>query len=246
MHQPVVAIVQARMTSTRLPGKVLKEICGQPALQQMLQRVRKSISIQTIVVATTTNKEDDPIVHLCDSLGVHTFRGDEFDVLGRYLAAAQEAKAKSIVRLTGDCPMIDPMVIDEVVWKYLNGSFDYVSNCNVRTFPDGLDVEVFSYEALAEAAHYAVEPFSREHVTPYIRGIHTDVKSGEFKQGDVIYSTDLSHIRWTLDTQFDLSRIRELFDLLPTDFSWLDALSLATKRPALLGIKNLSFCKSGK
>lgn len=233
----VVAIIQARMTSSRLPGKVLMDICGRPALQRMLERVLRARRIDQVVVATTVNATDDPVVELCDSLAVKTFRGDEQNVLGRFLAAADENGAESVVRLTADCPMIDPELIDEIVTAYEVGEADYVSNCNVRTYPDGLDVEVFTMDALREADRSVEQPFPREHVTPYIRGSHPQYGAGDFHREQVTFMTDLGHLRWTLDTAEDMERIRALVCNLPEEYSWLDALSLATRRPELLGVE---------
>jgi spore coat polysaccharide biosynthesis protein SpsF len=229
-------IVQARMTSSRFPGKVLADICGKPSLQHMLERVSRAEKVNSIVVATTVNTTDDPIVELCDQLGYKVFRGDELDVLGRFLQAAEAESAEAVVRLTADCPMVDPMIIDKVIEVYNFGGFDYVSNCNERTYPDGLDVEIFSFSALQEANENVISSFGREHVTPYIRGIHTKYEIGSFATKQVKFLTDLSHVRWTVDTPKDLEIVRELISSLPEKYSWLEALSLATKKPHLLGV----------
>lgn len=234
--QKKLVLIQARMTSSRLPGKVLADICGKPSLQHMLERVSCCESVDKIMVATTSNLTDDPVAELCEQLEIETFRGDENDVLGRFLKAAEIESADVIIRLTADCPMIDPALIDELVECYNSGSFDYVSNCNERTYPDGLDVEVFSMLALQEANRKVTSSFCREHVTPYIRGIHNKYEMGEFSIMQVKFLTDLSHIRWTVDTLEDLDRVRELVSKLPENYSWLDALSLATKEPHLLGV----------
>jgi spore coat polysaccharide biosynthesis protein SpsF len=230
------AIVQARMTSSRFPGKVLADICGKPSLQHMLERASRAEKVNSIVVATTVNTTDDPIVELCDQLGYKVFRGDELDVLGRFLQAAEAESAEAVVRLTADCPMVDPMIIDKVIEVYNFGGFDYVSNCNERTYPDGLDVEIFSFSALQEANENVISSFGREHVTPYIRGIHTKYEIGSFATKQVKFLTDLSHVRWTVDTPKDLEIVRELISSLPEKYSWLEALSLATKKPHLLGV----------
>jgi spore coat polysaccharide biosynthesis protein SpsF (cytidylyltransferase family) len=232
----MIAIIQARMTSTRLPGKVLADIAGRPALQQMLERVRQSQRLDGIVVATTHNVTDDPIQELCDRMGISTFRGDEHDVLGRFLSAAEEADADAVVRLTADCPMIDSQVIDQVVTAFDPTRCDYVSNTIERTFPDGLDVEVMTLDALKEANREARDPFLREHVTPYISGKRSDLNAGNFKIMQVTFDADFAHVRWTLDTQEDLERIRELVSKLPENYGWLQALSVATREPGLLGI----------
>ncbi|MEO1942971.1 MAG: NTP transferase domain-containing protein, partial [Candidatus Thioglobus sp.] len=231
----IVAIIQARMTSSRLPEKVLADICGKPSLQLMLERISMSTSVGKVVVATTINTSDDPIVKLCNKLGYKTFRGDEFDVLGRVLQAAEAESAEVVVRLTADCPMIDPDVIDKVVTAFSINNHDYLSNTVERTYPDGLDVEVMSINTLREAHKKAVAPFLREHVTPYISGKRPDLGAGDFRIDQIRFAADFSHIRWTLDTKEDLQRIRSLVSKLPEDYRWLQALSIATQEPDLLG-----------
>jgi spore coat polysaccharide biosynthesis protein SpsF (cytidylyltransferase family) len=238
MHVRSVAIIQARMTSTRLPGKVMADLCGKPALEHMIERVRRAELLDDIVVATTVNADDDPVSDLCRRLDIQVFRGDEADVLGRFQGAAAETGAEAIIRLTGDCPMIDPKVIDEVISVFDGGAYDHVSNCNIRTYPDGLDVEAFTRGALNEAAEKADHPYLREHVTPYIRGSNPEFGHGNFALGHVVFEADLSHLRWTLDTVDDLDRIRRLITQLPRNYSWFEALSLATRQPELLGPKS--------
>jgi spore coat polysaccharide biosynthesis protein SpsF len=229
------AIVQARMTSSRLPGKVLSDICGKPSLQRMLERINMASSIDKVVVATTINASDNLIVELCEKLKVDIFRGDEDDVLGRFCGAAEVAEAEIVIRLTADCPMIDPDVIDEVVSAFSINNHDYLSNTIDRTYPDGLDIEVMSVDALRDAHKKAVAPFLREHVTPYISGRRPDLGAGDFRVGQIRFVADFSHIRWTLDTEEDLQRIRSLVSKLPEDYNWLQALSIATQEPDLLG-----------
>ena len=231
-----VAIIQARMTSSRLPGKVMMDIAGKPSLQLMLDRVKSADLLDQIIVATTVNFTDDSIVSLCEENGVNVFRGDEQDVLGRLFAAAEQEDATIVVRLTADCPMIDPELIDETVSSYLRGGYDYVSNTIDRTYPDGMDVEVMSINALKEANKKANHPFLREHVTPYISGQKPNFGAGEFKIKQVKFDVDFSHVRWTLDTADDLVTIRSLIAVLPENYSWLQALSVATRDPQLLGV----------
>jgi spore coat polysaccharide biosynthesis protein SpsF (cytidylyltransferase family) len=230
-----VAIIQARMTSSRLPGKVLMDIAGQPALTRMITRLRSARRIDQIVVATTTNATDDPIVSLSAELGIQVWRGDEMDVLGRYAGAAVNFNADPVVRLTSDCPMIDPEIVDAAIKMFESGDWDYVSNGIHRTYPDGLDVEVFSRAALNTAAEEAHHPFCREHVTPYIHGGKPDIPHGEFRIGKLIFDADFAHVRWTLDNADDLDRIQRLIALLPEGYSWMEALAVATKTPDLLG-----------
>jgi spore coat polysaccharide biosynthesis protein SpsF len=235
-REKTVAIIQARMNSSRLPGKVMVDICGKPSLERMLERVRRARRIDKIVVATTVNVSDDSIVDLCNKLEVDSFRGDESDVLGRIFRAAESENAKIVVRLTADCPMIDPDVIDQVVSRFSDLHYDYVSNTTERTYPDGLDVEAISIGALREANKQANDPFLREHVTTYISGKRPDLGAGNFRTGQVTLEAEFSHIRWTLDTVEDLNRIRKLVSYLPEDYRWLQALSVATRKPELLGI----------
>jgi spore coat polysaccharide biosynthesis protein SpsF (cytidylyltransferase family) len=220
----VVAIIQARMTSTRLPGKVLMDIGGRPALEQMIRRVQQSKRLDTVAIATTVNATDDPVVELCAAMETPVFRGDEQDVLGRFLGAAQEFQADTLVRLTGDCPMHDAAIIDYCIDQFAAGSYDYLSNVRQRTYPDGLDVEVFTARALAQSARDAQTKFWREHVTTYIRDTENP---GGFRIGSVAQAQDDSALRWTLDTAEDLDRIRRYFDALPDGFSWRDALKIA-------------------
>lgn len=225
MNVATVAIVQARMTSTRLPGKVLADIGGKPALQRMVERLAPSRHIDRLVVATTALPSDDPVVALCARLGVGCFRGDEQDVLGRYVAAARAFDADPVVRLTADCPMHDPEVVDAAIALFLQGGFDHVSNAVRRTYPDGLDVEVMSRAALEKAGREAAHPFLREHVTTYIRGSKPEYGHGDFRLGHLLNDVDFSRLRWTVDRPEDLARIRRFFAALPDGFSWREALA---------------------
>lgn len=224
----VVAIIQARMTSTRLPGKVLSDIGGMPLLERMIRRVRGASRLDALWVATTKNSMDDPVAGLCKRLDVPVSRGDEHDVLSRYQQAAAEAQADVIVRLTADCPLADPKLVDQAVGLFLEGGYDYFSNAVKRTYPDGLDVEVFSRATLERASREATRPYDREHVTPYMQG-------ADFKTGHLRHDVDLSRVRWTVDVQADLEVIRRLFVGLPEGFSWKDALALAERNPELMG-----------
>src|SRR5215470_15506655 len=168
-RHPVVAIIQARMGSTRLPGKVLLDIAGQPMLGRVISRVCRAKTIEQIVVATSTAAADDAVSAFCAERGIVCFRGSETDVLDRYYQAARLVQAKTIVRITADCPLLDPEVIDLTVSRFLEGGWDYISNVNPPTFPDGLDTEVFSFAALERAWREATSVTHREHVTPYLR-----------------------------------------------------------------------------
>ena len=233
---PAVAIIQARMTSTRLPGKVMADLAGKPMIERMVERVSKSSSLAAVVIATTGNREDDPVAELAGRLKVRLSRGDEHDVLGRIQAAASAAGADPVVRLTADCPMSDPAVIDAALELFASSGADYVSNCNRRTFPDGFDVEVMSAKALATAHREARHPLLREHVTPYIRGNRPDLGCGDFRRADLLADADFGHLRFTVDTEDDLKFIRSIFARLPDGFGWLDAVALATRDPGQLRV----------
>ena len=163
------AIVQARFGSVRFPGKILKEVNGFPLIQILFHRLSQSKKIDKIILATSKNIENDSLAILINNLGYDVFRGNELDVLDRYYNAAEKFKAETIVRITGDCPIIDPHIVDRVISIYDKGNVDYVSNTLVPTYPDGLDVEVFSFRALKMAQTKAKKPFDREHVTPFIK-----------------------------------------------------------------------------
>ena len=181
------AIIQARMGSTRLPGKIMKELAGKPMLWHVVERAGSAAELDKIIVATTANREDDAVEKFCRENNFLFFRGPDEDVLARYYLAAKEYKVSTIARITADCPLIAPEIIDECVQNFAAGRCDYISNINPgeRTFPRGLDVEVFSFDALEKAFREAVEPYEREHVTPYI----WQNKKNEFKIGSMITAT---------------------------------------------------------
>lgn len=209
----IVAIIQARMGSTRLPRKVLKEVMGKTLLEYQLERVRRSKFIDEIVIATTTKKADDEIVSLCGKLAVNVYRGSEQDVLSRYYEAAVEYKADIVVRLTSDCPLIDPDVIDRVIKLYLDNKtkIDYASNTLERTYPRGLDTEVFSFDALKKTYQEATLSRDREHVTSYI---YTSPRL--FRCDGVVSKHDYKNYRLTVDTIEDFALIKLLFESLYT------------------------------
>lgn len=202
----VAAIIQARVGSTRLPNKVLKEIAGRTVLEHVINRVKAASKIDDIIVATTVNKEDRKIVKICNDLGCSVFCGSEEDVLDRYYQAAKSFKVRHIVRITADCPLIDSSIIDEVVGKHLKEQADYTANVIKETYPDGLDVEVFTFNSLKKAFMNAQLLSEREHITPYIRK-HREV----FKIVNVEYSENLSDKRWTLDEEADYQFIKYVY-----------------------------------
>jgi spore coat polysaccharide biosynthesis protein SpsF len=229
----VVAIVQARMGSTRLPGKVLKEIDGETMLARVVSRLRRATLLDEIVVATTDGAADDAIVAECRRRSIAVFRGDERDVLDRYFRAAQLTKADVVVRITADCPLIDPEVVDKTIQAFLDGQPDYASNTIVRTYPRGLDTEVMSIRALERAWSLAHQPHEREHVTPYIYE-----HPAEFKIVPVTAEGDYSHHRWTVDTTDDLEFVRAIYHHLQSnvEFRGPDVLALLESEPELLEI----------
>ena len=223
----IYAIVQARMKSTRLPGKVLKMVNGKPLIEILLYRLSQSKKIDKIVIATSENKENDILTETVEKLGFDVFRGSEDDVLSRYYHAAKPLEPTAVVRITGDCPIIDPQLVDEIIGLYQENNVDYASNAEPPTFPDGLDTEVFSFTALEMAYNNAEEPFEREHVTPFIR------TNGQFKQANYSNKTDFSGERWTVDEPEDFEVIENVIKhFAPNlDFPWKDVLELNQAHP---------------
>ena len=226
-----VMIVQARMASTRLPGKVLREVLGKPLLGYQLERLRRAGTVNRTVIATTTRGVDDAIADFCESNEVACFRGSEDDVLDRYYNAALENDADIVVRVTSDCPLIDPAVIDRVVKTYLTNSdrTDYVSNTLERTYPRGMDTEVVSMLALAEAHHEAESKPDREHVTPFFYR-----QPERYRLMSVRNDEDLSAHRWTVDTPEDFELIRRIITALyaeKPEFTMRDCLDLIKRNP---------------
>ncbi len=228
----IVAIVQARMGSTRLPGKVLAEIQGHPMLWYVVERTRAAETVNEVVVATTTELADDPIVTFCREHGVACFRGSEQDVLDRYYQAALRYEADAVVRVTADCPLIDPEIIDKTVRAFLREGADYASNCVERTFPRGLDTEIFAFQVLDAAWRDACRPYERAHVTPYIYE-----NPGRFKILSVVGDEDYSAYRWTVDTSEDLVLVRALYARFTgKTFRWSDGIRILRHEPALAEI----------
>jgi spore coat polysaccharide biosynthesis protein SpsF len=226
----VVAIIQARMGSSRLPGKVLMDISGATMLDRVVSRVRQARLLNQIVVATSTKSIDDPVVRETERLNVFSFRGSENDVLDRYYRTAQSFRADVIARVTSDCPLIEPKIIDKVTNAFLNGGLDYSSNTLVRTYPRGLDVEVFSIAALTKAWEQASKDYQRVHVTPFLYE-----NPGLFKLQSITSKCNYSKYRWTVDTSEDLELVRRIYKLLGDNraFSWRDVLTLIKSHPEL-------------
>ncbi len=231
----VAVIIQARMGSTRLPGKVLKPLCGLPVLWHIIHRVKAAKIPGAIIVATSTKRGDNPIEDNCRHWGIPCYRGEEDDVLKRYYGALtfldhSGFSADNIVRITADCPLIDPVLIDKGISIAQNGGWDYISNTQPPSFPDGLDVEVISRRALVIANSFAKKRSDREHVTPFI------ISNPRFSKKNFHHACDLSNLRWTLDTAEDFTFIRAIYEeLFPQRniFSMTDILTLLQKKPEL-------------
>lgn len=227
------------MTSTRLPGKVLKKVLDKPLLEYQIERIQRSKHLHEIVIATTTNETDNPIVELANKLGINVYRGSEEDVLSRYHEAAIQYGADIIVRLTSDCPVIDPKVVDNVIQYYLENQsrYDYVSNTLTRSYPRGMDTEVFTFQALKESYNEAEEKHEREHVTPFIY-----LRPNRYSLGSVQYITDKSTYRWTVDTPEDFELIRRIIEnLYPSNphFTLEDTITLLETNPDWLEINRM-------
>lgn len=206
----VLAIVQARMSSTRLPGKVMAPILGEPMIQRQLERVRRAKTVGRVIVATSDAPSDDPLAAFLVGRGWCVYRGSLTDVLARFAGAAEAAGSPGhVVRLTADCPLADPEVIDACVRMALETGAAYASNCERRSYPDGLDVEVLTGAALAAAAAEAEDPYEREHVTPFVRR-----RPERFPQAHLVHPRDRSAMRWTVDTPNDLAFARAIYDAL--------------------------------
>lgn len=225
----IIAILQARVSSTRLPGKVLRSILGRPMLMLQIERLRRSRKIDRLLVATSSETSDDALAQACAEYGVECFRGSLSDVLGRYCKAAEPYHPEHVVRLTGDCPLIDPDIVDKVISLHLADGNDYTSNTLKPSFPDGLDVEVVRYSALVGAGAQAKMPSEREHVTPYI------YKNPQmFRLGEFCGAEDLSMLRWTVDELADFELVSAIYQALypvKADFSTSDILDWLNLHP---------------
>lgn len=233
----VVAIIQARMGSSRLPGKTLQDIGGKPMLYRVVVRARRAQTVGQVVVATTIEPGDDPVADYCRSQGFPCYRGDPVDVLDRYYQAAQLFGANTIVRLTGDCPVIDPGEIDRTVRAFFEEKVDFAANRLPppwkRTTPIGMDTEVVTFGALARDWCEADARYAREHVMPYLYE-----KDGRFKILKVDHDPDLGYLRLTVDTPEDLKLIRKIYAHFNNsdDFSLTEILSLIEQHPDLMRI----------
>jgi glutamate-1-semialdehyde 2,1-aminomutase len=225
----IVAIVQARMGSVRFPMKVMRPLCGTPMIGILLGRLSRALLVNEVMLATSEDVRDDPLAEYVQGLGYRVYRGSEADVLDRYYRAAGVTSPTAIVRITGDCPLVDPVVVDAVIAQFVECGADYVSNVSPPTYPDGLDVEVFKIEVLRAAWANAKLPAEREHVTPFMR------ESGIFTVQNCTHSSDESSARWTVDEPEDFEVISRIFEHFHPnrDFGWLDVLRLRADSPAV-------------
>lgn len=259
MKPKVIAIIQGRMSSSRLPGKILADIAGQPMLQRVFIRTSRAASVSQTLFATTTDPSDNPVAEYCEFSGIPFTRGSLYDVLDRYYQTAKEAKADVVVRITADCPVIDPELIDKVVETVIseqssvNGEpFDFV--CNrlpppyPRTYPIGLDIEACTFKVLEEAWNKAKETHHREHVMPYLyegveliaenRSLSTGISPRGYNIALLHHTTDFGDYRWTVDTPEDLEFMRQVYGHFDgiDDFTWKEVLDLVHDNPELMKI----------
>jgi spore coat polysaccharide biosynthesis protein SpsF len=223
------------MGSARLPGKVLEDIGGETMLVRVVKRTKQSRLLNEIVVATTTAQKDNAIVNECKRLNLQVYRGEEHDVLDRYYQTAVVYQFDTIVRITSDCPLIDPTVIDRVIAAFLSKHPDYASNFIERTYPQGLETEIMTMSALSRTWESAVEKYQRTHVTPFIYQ-----NPNIFSLLSVKGEADWSHMRWTVDTPEDLSFMRAVYERLGnnTSISWKDVLHLLERQPELVEVNH--------
>ena len=252
MSLRVIAIVQGRMGSSRLPGKILADIAGQPMLSRVYIRTSRAATVTETVCATTTDPSDDPVAEYCDFGGISFTRGSLYDVLDRYYQTAKEFNADVVVRITADCPVIDPSLIDEAVNTLREDKYDFVANRLpppfTRTYPIGLDVEVCTFAALEAAWKDAKATFHREHVMPYLyEGVELSAVNRQLSEGisprgiriaQLHHITDFGDYRWTVDTPEDLEFMRQVYARFDgrDDFSWREVLDLVHDNPDLMKI----------
>lgn len=237
MIDSILCISQARMTSSRLPGKILKTVCGRTLLDYHTSRLLRCQTIDRLIIATTVNDTDNPVEEFCRMKNISCVRGSEDDVLSRYFLAATRYSAEVIVRVTSDCPLIDPVLVDQVVSYFLNhrDQYDYI-NLGDGNFPRGLDVEVFSYAALEKAQNNGHEPYEREHVTPYIYREESEFRCGIFPSDQ-----RFGHHRWCVDEPKDFKLIAKILNKFNgrDDFTWQDCLALFDDNPEWFDINSM-------
>ena len=233
LKRKITIIIQARTASQRLSRKVLRKILGRPMIWYILRRIKESENVAQVVLATTKNKEDDILADIAKKNKILVFRGDDLDVLNRYYECAKKYKADPIIRITADCPLIDSFLVDEMIDFYLKNNYDYVSNTIIPTYPDGLDVEIFSFKTLEFAVNNARKKSEREHVTVYIKNNPQKFKLFNYKN-----ENDLSNYRWTVDEEEDLLFVRKIYSKMKPDvvFKYQKILELLSSFPDLLKI----------
>lgn len=234
----IIATIEARMTSSRLPGKVLLPAAGKPMLTHLVRRLQAVPSLAGMVLATTTNQSDDTLASFAAAAGIDCYRGSEADVMGRVIGAAEHAGADLVVEITGDCPIIDHELVEQTIRMYLANSADYVSNCHIRSYPDGMDTQVFRLETLKDSASRTTEQLDREHVTLHIRN-HPD----RYRHLHLVAPPELHwpELGLTLDEERDYELLKQIIEHFETHnplFSCTDAVRLLRKHPQWLLINN--------
>lgn len=227
MKPKVLAIIQARMSSSRLPGKVMLDLNGEPTIVRIIDRLRKARSVDEIVVATSLDKSDDPLFELLCDKKIECFRGDLEDVLSRFIGVLTNSDAEVVIRITADCPLVMPKLIDQMVQDFISSEFDYLSNTITPTFPDGLDVEIFTKQALLKLSLMSLSSQEREHVTLGIRN-----RPEQFRTKNFMSTKDLSGLRWTVDYEEDFVFIKGVyshFEKRESDFEYAEVLHLLEK-----------------
>ncbi len=236
-NKKITCIIQARTDSKRLANKVLKEIEDAPVICHIINRIKRSRNVEQIILATTDNDSDKILLDIAEKFKIIGFAGDEDDVLERFFDAATSFSADPIVRITGDCPLVDPELLDIMIQIFLENKYDYISNTIERTFPDGLDIEIFSFDALKKTHRQAKWSSEREHVTPFI------VKNQDlFRVYSYRNKQDLSNLRWCVDEEDDLLMVKQIFHEMITEqfFSTADIIDLISKNPKIAEInKNI-------
>jgi spore coat polysaccharide biosynthesis protein SpsF len=234
-EKKITVMIQARTGSSRLPGKVLTEIENRSMIWHVINRVKKIKSVQQIALITTTEKSDQVLLDIAENEGIVGFTGNTKDVLNRHYQCAQKILADPIIRITSDCPVIDPYLVEEMLQFFLKNDFDYVSNIHPATYPDGLDAEIFSFQTLEKTALNAKLNSEREHVTPYIEK-HPEL----FKIYNFENNSDLSQIRLTVDQKEDLELIQKIYAMFSpkNDFGYKDIIKILSKHPELLKINS--------
>ncbi len=250
MELNTIIVTQARMGSTRLPGKIMLEIEGKTLLEIHISRLKKCKEADAILIATTVSKKDEIVVEMANKLGVLSFRGSENDVLDRFYQATKPFNPEWVVRVTSDCPLIDPELVDQVILYAKNNNFDYCSNVLDEKFPDGQDVEVFKFNALENAWTNAVLNSEREHVTPFLRNNVIGKGLSIFKAKNFECDFDYSKIRMTVDEELDFELVKYLVKSFGTDKGWREYVKyiLDNKLDSINGVilRNEGYLKSLK